>query len=293
MLSDQTAEEFKPEKVPAFWSTSRMVVWLADTRGESFLGADASDWPDGHYGAAVKDARFHSAIDAVSGAAKRAQLFMTVGLDCTRLVPTAYPMRKWPVSPELSIAARVRTEGKIAEILGTLAAWSPFGGERRIARWTSSPADQNAVWSIPEAADEALRDCGDRKPKYVRMVLATPAIFRHGWLPGWLVKRDGALRGTIPGTEVVARLIGACVGRWKPISGWSFEHRGEKPARRLVPAGSVYFLEIEQGSPQELEKAWLQPVSDDPQDQRDGFGLALWGVWEPFNPNDRFEMSTP
>jgi CRISPR-associated protein Cmr3 len=47
----------------------------------------------------------------------------------------------------------------------------------------------------------------------------------------------------------------------------------------MVPAGSVYFFEIEGGNPSDLLESWLRPVSDNEQDRKDGFGLALWGVW--------------
>lgn len=66
------------------------------------------------------------------------------------------------------------------------------------------------------------------------------------------------------------------------MSGWDYRegHRGPKPVRWLAPAGSVYFFEVLDGDPTVLAKeAWLQSVCDEEQDQRDGFGLALWGIW--------------
>ena len=294
MLPDTIADDFKPATVPAFWSATRMEQWLADARGESFLTDDADQWPQGHFQPIVRDNRFHTAINQASGAAERSQLFMTVGLDCARLLIPKAKKHEWPASPEASIVARVVAVDEIAGVLQTLRTWSPFGGERRLARWTSCPSEQQAaIWSPPAKVTDALNARSTRDAKYIRMVLATPAVFAGGWLPGWLKKDAGLLRGKIPGTNLVVRLIGASVGRWKPISGWSFESpRGEKPARRLVPAGSVYFFQCDQGSPADLAtKAWLKPVSDQPQDCRDGFGLALWGVWEPFNANDRFDTS--
>ena len=50
----------------------------------------------------------------------------------------------------------------------------------------------------------------------------------------------------------------------------------------MVPAGSVYFLEVVEGDCGNLvENAWLQPVSDALQDRRDGFGLAVWAPGTP------------
>ena len=61
-------------------------------------------------------------------------------------------------------------------------------------------------------------------------------------------------------------------------------HRGRpKPTRRLAPAGSVYFLELtgaDDAIGRFVDAVWLQAISDDEQDQRDGFGLALLGAWD-------------
>lgn len=128
------------------------------------------------------------------------------------------------------------------------------------------------------------------------MILATPAIFSNGWLPAWLkCKRldDGSdvLEGTPPGAsdDLKLRLISACVDRWKPISGWSAEakSRGPKAIRRMVPAGSVYFFEVQPGgNSSELGKLWLRSVCDKEEDRKDGFGLAVWGIWEEAKKED-------
>jgi CRISPR-associated protein Cmr3 len=90
----------------------------------------------------------------------------------------------------------------------------------------------------------------------------------------------------------------AC-GRHQIISGWDLKHTEKrdgrtingrpKPTRRLVPAGSVYFvsfslndaqLEPRQALASWLERVWLHNISDHAQDRRDGFGLAAVGVWD-------------
>jgi CRISPR-associated protein Cmr3 len=114
------------------------------------------------------------------------------------------------------------------------------------------------------------------------MMLATPALFGGGWKPGWL---DDNLEGTPPGAGVKLRLAGVSMDRWRAVSGFGLEDGtlGPKPVRRMAPAGSVYFFEYISGDRTTLAAGgWLTPVSDlaaDGQDRRDGFGLALWGVW--------------
>jgi CRISPR-associated protein Cmr3 len=69
-----------------------------------------------------------------------------------------------------------------------------------------------------------------------------------------------------------------------------------KPSRRLVPAGSVYFLKLDGSDAaidQFIDATWLQAISDDEQDRRDGFGLALFGAWDgvPRPMNSQVEAS--
>ena len=131
---------------------------------------------------------------------------------------------------------------------------------------------------------KALRDQKAER-KRIRLVLATPAIFSHGWLPGWLILNEDSLIGAPEDAPdgLKLKLISACTDRWKPISGWSLEkgRRGPKAIRRLVPAGSVYFFEVLSGDAENLvKKFWLRSVCDEDQDRRDGFGLAVWGLWD-------------
>src|SRR5581483_1168486 len=128
------------------------------------------------------------------------------------------------------------------------------------------------------------------KASYVRMILATPAIFGRGWVPQWLDRttREGAPPG-LQG-KIRLKLVSAAVPRHQAVSGWEMENRRPKPVRWMAPAGSVYFFTVIDGDAAILaEEGWLAPVSDDEEtsephrpvskNRDDGFGLALWGVW--------------
>jgi CRISPR-associated protein Cmr3 len=114
------------------------------------------------------------------------------------------------------------------------------------------------------------------------MALATPAIFDSGWKPGWL---NEEFVGSPPGATLSLRLVGISIQRWRAVSGWSLlnnpphQRPGPKPVKRFIPSGGVYFFERVNGKASELADRWLEPVSDDEQDRRDGFGLAVWGIW--------------
>ena len=158
-----------------------------------------------------------------------------------------------------------------------------LGGERRLTV-VEKADDTDAIWPrcsplLKEKLASATR---------VRMVLATPAIFAHGWKPGWIAA-SGSGQVHLPAglSKVKLRLVAAAVGRREPVSGWRLREsepgqgdNGPRPVRWMVPAGSVYFFEIEPGNDSRaLLDAWMQPVSDNEQDRCDGFGLALWGTW--------------
>lgn len=52
-----------------------------------------------------------------------------------------------------------------------------LGGEKRLAS-----VEPHSGWlECPNELEELLKNA-----KHMRMVLATPAIFSKGWLPGWL-----------------------------------------------------------------------------------------------------------
>ncbi len=76
--------------------------------------------------------------------------------------------------------------------------------------------------------------------------------------------------------------------RYQTISGWDYaavnadgKRGAPKPTRRLVPAGSVYFLNLENANVEKfIEEVWLKAVSDDEQSRKDGFGIALLGAWD-------------
>ncbi|PIV26970.1 MAG: CRISPR-associated protein Cmr3, partial [Anaerolineae bacterium CG03_land_8_20_14_0_80_58_20] len=81
------------------------------------------------------------------------------------------------------------------------------------------------------------------------------------------------------------KIIAAALSRYQTISGWDYakENGGApKPTRRLVPAGSVYFLNLKGVADIEafVNAVWLQAISDDDQSRLDGFGLALLGAWD-------------
>lgn len=70
-------------------------------------------------------------------------------------------------------------------------------------------------------------------PARFKVYFATPTYFQNGWLPkSWGKFFDGEVK-----------LVAAAVNRYESIGGFDWAKNAHKPARRYVPAGSVYYFE--------------------------------------------------
>lgn len=296
-------DEFKPAAIPAFWSVDKIAEWLVSPNGECFLVPPGPEKPEtiktvGEFlPNPQKDTRTHVKIDPKLGSAQDEMLFRTVGLDLS--------LKSKPQG--IQFAVRVEADGvllgdiSLGVLVEGIDCFGPIGGERRLARWKARNPENRANsaemrsqefygpqigWDFSKKIGDAL-DKQENGKERIRLILATPSVFSQGWLPGWLEFNGESIESAAendvlpPGMKL--KLVSACIDRWKPISGWNLEkdRRGPKKIRRLVPAGSVYFFDVLKGDASALAKnLWLRSVCDDEQDRRDGFGLALWGIWD-------------
>ena len=82
-----------------------------------------------------------------------------------------------------------------------------------------------------------------------RLILTAPGIFPLGWLPaGCKPDRCFDLLG------VRGRVVCAAVPRAEVISGWDLARWRPKPAHRAAPAGTVYWIEALEATPEQLRK---------------------------------------
>ncbi|MGK0619364.1 type III-B CRISPR module-associated Cmr3 family protein [Meiothermus cerbereus] len=253
LLPLEVTEDIKPESGYNFWTADDLTRWLL---GQEVVPQKIGGLPE--------ETRIHVGIDPATGKANEGVLYSVTYKALESLEEGQH--HSW------SIRARVRLpEGQEPEPLGYL------GGESRPVRVMAYPnAKLSEYWfDCPAEIKEAYARLG--RGSMLRMVLATPALFEGGWRPGWLDKFGQMNLPAGVGT-VRLKLVAAAVGRREPVSGWSLRERKPRPVRWMVPAGSVYFFEVEEGDPSRLLESWLRPVSDHEQDRKDGFGLALWGV---------------
>jgi CRISPR-associated protein Cmr3 len=113
------------------------------------------------------------------------------------------------------------------------------------------------------------------------MVLATPGIFEKGWLPTGVVEVSAEHRFQAPGLR--GRLVAAAVPRAEIISGWDLAKEQPKPAQRVAPAGSVYWLDELETTAADLRRLvdaglWTAPC-EDPQRRAEGFNRLWLAQW--------------
>jgi CRISPR-associated protein Cmr3 len=247
----RVSEDVKPQPGYTLWRQGDMERWLL---GEAVLPERVAGPP--------AEQRIHVAMDPSKGKAQEGQLFSVSYRALEQVQDGQY-------IPYTLRARASLPEGHTPQLLGFL------GGESRPVALRVREELSRYWWDCPTKIKEAFASL--QKGQLIRMVLATPALFEDGWKPGWL-KKPGEQHLPRGLAKVRLRLVAAAVGRREPVSGWSLRNNRPKPVRWMVPAGSVYFFELLEGDPSAVLESWLRPVSDNEQDRKDGFGLALWGV---------------
>lgn len=250
------------DKPPRFWRAGKFQKWLTNPQGE--INVPLAEY--GHDGP-PKDTRTHVAIEPGSQTASDGALYQTRGLEFTHQSDSPKVGGK-----RLALAIWTKAD-KLTQAL------FPFGGERRLTHWRESDKVVEAEFAdCKNAVIEKIKQSKDGDSYSCRLVLITPAHFTNGYHPDWLLNAESGL---------TVKLKGVAINRSQVVSGWDFDrtkskHGQPKATRRLAPAGSVYFLKLT-GTDQQVEnwceKVWLKCVSDDPQDNCDGFGLAMLGAW--------------
>ncbi|MBH5320420.1 type III-B CRISPR module-associated protein Cmr3 [Paenibacillus sp. GSMTC-2017] len=211
-----------------------------------------------------------------------------------------YTMKMLVLPPNVSILAEVGGElDNGLEWPEKLSVIHPIGGKRRLAHFQEA-----SDVTYPTCSDEVLEALKGRT--YIRMILMTPAYFAKGWRPDWLDMDLKTNDKWAYKKQAKLKLRWACIPGYLPISGWRNANQDpqkvsdsaksnqqktygvEKAVRRMVPAGSVYYFEVEDGydAAELARNCWMSPVSDKDRrkgsfDHEDGFGLAIWGTWEP------------
>ncbi len=253
------AEKGKPSSyAPQFWHEESFFRWLLEPdklTGIANLELGIASLP--------RNVRTHVSIAAQTQTAREGALFQTSGLEFVQAdhQPSLANIRHFALA-----AAFEDANGQPYTPPHFTGGLAPLGGERRIARWSRI---DRTLPEPPPALVERIKT--DRK---ARVILLSPAHFAGGYRPPMAWQRGG----------VTAKLQASAVPRAQVISGWDLAENKPKETRRLAPAGSVYFVcWSDETNEEDIERwfwaTWMRNVSDDEQACRDGFGLAVLGVW--------------
>jgi CRISPR-associated protein Cmr3 len=247
----------KPAKnAPRYWYWDEFAQWLLNPPDEREIVPETL----GHNGP-QRELRVHVRMDSDQHKGQDGALFDTSGLEFThsgheQTVRLGHAER-------LALAVIVDEQNDAG--LQLRPGLACLGSERRIVNWRSSNQ------TFPACPKEVTKAIVGKKACH--LFLLTPACFAHGYRPAWLLE---------PHHGVKPELKAIVVQRPQVVSGWDMEHGKPRPTRRLAPAGTVLFLKLD-GNDEDIRhwinSIWLQCVSDDVRDQRDGFGLAVVGSW--------------
>lgn len=235
-------------KQPRFWRKGEYFKWL-EKPTDHLVNLSKL----GHNGPQT-ESRTHVSINPKTHTAAPGALFQTSGLEYSHTEKKDSEDDYIKLNEARTLAMVVETNADLRDSLGFL------GGERRIVQWLAKKAQ------LPSCPDKVIQNIKEQGA--CRLILLTPAYFRQGYLPTWLQE------------EHSIEIVGAAVPRYNAVSGWDYKVGAPKPTRRLAPAGSVYFIKIEQNAEDFINSVWMKTVSDGAQNRLDGFGLAVLGIWD-------------
>lgn len=141
-----------------------------------------------------------------------------------------------------------------------------LGGDNRSARYSKTSWNEISTEPIKKKIADT---------KQFKLILTTPAIFINGWLPSGIDLNT--MQGQINGIEI--KLISASIGKPVGIGGYDFVKNHPKVMKKAVPAGSVYYFELKEGTVDSLfERLWLKSISDER--KQEGFGITWIGGFD-------------
>lgn len=252
----------KPLPAPRFFTEADLVHWLL----EQFPALAATDpRRDGM----AQRVDVHLAMDPELGVGQDGMVFATRTLE-PLVGRSLEALHQWSLG--------VAVHGLPGDVLS--GQWLTLGADRRPAQAESCA---RTLFAVPQALVERVR----QQPVHgLRLLVVNPAWFSAGWRPAALAPTSQGFVGRFGQLEGI-RLRAACIGRPQHVSGWDMHHRRPKPTRRLVPAGSVYFVDRADGqafAPEQVEQLWLADVGDQVDDGQT-YGQVVAGLWTPPPPS--------
>ena len=239
--------------------------WLTVTGWERYLRAEAID-PNRHL--VKSDSLWHTetrvgvGLDSIQRRAADGALFSMEALSLHK----AEHARGKPERGKFDVGFLVETDGVRLPDSLTLR----FGGDGRGA------LSRRVEAAFPEPDYNAIA-----RARRCRLVLTTPGIFTRGWQPTGTSGEGLEFRFDLHGVK--GRLTCAAVPRAETVSGFDVAKRMPKPAQRVAPTGSVYWLEDLETTPNALRNLaarglWSDSVENESR-RAEGFNRVAIGAW--------------
>ena len=130
---------------------------------------------------------------------------------------------------------------------------------------------ENKVASYEDCEDYESTNDALQVSDYFKLYLATPAIFDKGWIPSWIDNNGFGIIG-----NVKVKLVAAAIGKPVSIGGFDMKLRKPKTMYKAVPAGSVYYFKLLEGTTEDLYAHFHQQCISDKK-AKEGFGLTFIG----------------
>lgn len=147
--------------------------------------------------------------------------------------------------------------------LGTIPKMIRLGGEGKAAACFAIEDETNIKMPFPALYGTAFK-----------LYLSTPAIFKNGWKPNWMTER-----GYFNHKGVRMRLLAVAVGKPCNIGGFDMKNKWPKEMQKAVPAGSVYYLELESDKDKDKIQGLFhnKSISEINEFAKQGFGVTFVG----------------
>ncbi len=178
-----------------------------------------------------------------------------------------------PLRPRSGVGLGVRVDGAPDSLLRAGLGLRRLGGEGRLVDVTERVASAMAPLGAPARAEIA-------RTGRLLLLLLQPADFDGNWLPHGFSRYDEngvtIWRGQVKG--IALKIIVSCGGSPVAIGGWSLADGHSTALRRYVPAGTVYYCELE--GPFDVDS--VLNMLDDAKvggDTEIGFGHMAVGAW--------------
>ncbi len=257
-----------PRSPPAWWRGPEVLAWLAGATPEPGAAPRAVS-PDWGVTTPKLETRTHVSVGP-QGTAREGALFSTQG-------------RRFSGHRDgeaCALALYGETSLTLPESFHAV-----LGGEGRL----SSVARTSAL--LPgDPPDSVLASA---RAGFVRAYLLTPAALGGSrWAPDWadVVAQASGRPDTVSGwaysvsaDDDADRYPAAGMRRPRPNrDGTPRSWAAPKPTRRMLPAGSVFFLQLHErgeAAAERIQRLWGQSIHSG-QDARDGFGRVLFGTWD-------------